>query len=336
MPSAYPTIIAVLVTVLLGGSSPADEIASEGYDGAFAEAVAAAQQRTVKIYGGAIGRSPGYGTGLIVSATGDILTASGVYLAGENLRVTLPDGTTHPATVIRRSQELQAALLKIDAPTPQFFDLDQLAAAQQGDWILSVSNAFKVADGAEQLSVNIGVLSMRMKLDARRGFQDFPYSADVLLYDAITSNPGAAGGAVVTAEGKLVGMIGRVIEAKSTSTRLNYAVPADLLGKFVRGEAQSPAVVAAPGAKADLGIRLFALGGRKAPAYIDTVVSGGPAALAGLKTDDLIVTVGGQVVRDAGEFRRLVEALPIGEEVVVEVKRKNELLSVRLTPVANQ
>jgi S1-C subfamily serine protease len=48
------------------------------------------------------------------------------------------------------------------------------------------------------------------------------------------------------------------------------------------------------------------------------------------------VNVGGQVVRDAGEFRRLVEALPIGEEVVVEVKRKNELLSVRLTPVANQ
>jgi serine protease Do len=335
MPSAYPTIIAVLVTVLLGGSSPADEIASEGYDGAFAEAVAAAQQRTVKIYGGAIGRSPGYGTGLIVSATGDILTASGVYLAGENLRVTLPDGTTHPATVIRRSQELQAALLKIDAPTPQFFDLDQLAAAQQGDWILSVSNAFKVADGAEQLSVNIGVLSMRMKLDARRGFQDFPYSADVLLYDAITSNPGAAGGAVVTAEGKLVGMIGRVIEAKSTSTRLNYAVPVDLLAGFVRGEGIR-APVAGPPAKADLGIRLFALGGRKAPAYIDMVVSGGPAALAGLKTDDLVVTVGGRVVRDAGEFRRLVEALPVGEEVVVEVKRKNELLSVRLTPVANQ
>jgi serine protease Do len=334
MRNAY-IIVAALLTVLLGGSSLADEIASDGQDGAFAEAVAEAQQRTVKIYGGAIGRSPGYGTGLIVSATGDILTASGVYLAGQNLRVTLPDGTTHPATVVRRSQELQTGLLKIDAPTPQFFDLDQPAAAQQGDWILSVSTAFKVADGSEQLSVNIGVLSLRMKLDARRGFQDFPYAADVLLYDAITSNPGAAGGAVVTAEGKLVGMIGRVIEAKSTSTRLNYAVPADLLGKFVRGEA-APAPAAGPAAKADLGIRLFALGGRKAPAYIDTVVSGGPAALAGLKTDDLIVTIGGRVVRDAGEFRRLVEALPIGEEVVVEVKRKNELLSVRLMPVADQ
>ncbi|MCI0356858.1 MAG: S1C family serine protease [Planctomycetaceae bacterium] len=326
-------IITLLTVVSFVGSARADEPAASGIDGAFAEAVATAQKRTVKIYGGAIGRSPGYGTGLVVSASGDILTANGVYLAGQNLRVTLADGTTHEATVTRRSQELQTALLKIDAATPEFYDLPAAPPAEQGDWILAVSNAFKVADGAEPLSVNIGVLSLRMKLDARRGFQDFPYAADVLLFDAITSNPGAAGGAVVTADGKLVGMIGRVIEAKSTNTRLNYAVPVDLLGKFVRGEETAPAAASASNNKADLGIRLFALGGRKAPAFIDSVVTGGPAASAGLKTDDLVVTVGGQVVRDASDFRRLVAALPVGEEVVVEVKRKNELLSVRLVPV---
>jgi serine protease Do len=158
----------------------------------------------------------------------------------------------------------------------------------------------------------------------------------VLLYDAITSNPGAAGGAVVAADGQLVGMIGRVIEAKSTNTRLNYAVTVDLLGKFVRGEETQPIVAATSSSKADLGIRLFALGGRKAPAFIDSIIPGSPAALAGLKTDDLVVTIGGQVVRDASDFRRLVAALPVGEVVVVEVKRKNELLSVRLTPMAEK
>jgi serine protease Do len=231
---------------------------------------------------------------------------------------------------------LQTALLKIDAATPEYFELPASPPAEPGDWILAVSNAFKVADGSEPLSVNIGVLSLRMKLDARRGLQDFPYSADVLLYDAITSNPGAAGGAVVTADGKLVGMIGRVIEAKSTNTRLNYAVPVDLLGKFVRGEETAPTVAAASSSKADLGIRLFALGGRKAPAFIDSIIPGSPAAVAGLKTDDLVVTIGGQVVRDASDFRRIVAALPVGEEVVVEVKRKNELVSVRLVPVAEK
>ncbi|MDX1946262.1 MAG: S1C family serine protease [Pirellulaceae bacterium] len=324
-----PILLALVTAAALADEHPA-------IDGAFADAVAIAQRRTVKIYGGSIGRSPGYGTGLIVSSAGEILTAQGVFLGGDSLRVALPSGETHAATVVRRSQEYQTALLKIEAATPDHWDLAQPGSAEQGDWVLAVSNAFKVADGAEPLSVNIGVVGLRMKLDARRGVMDFPYEAEALLYDAITSNPGAAGGAVVTTEGKLVGMIGRVIESKSTNTRLNYAVPADVLAKFVQGEDSPPVVASNPGTKADLGIRLFALGGRKSPAYVDRVLPGSPAGLAGLKTDDLVVTIAGQVVRDAGDFRRIVESLPLGQEVVVEVKRKNELLSVRMTPVAEK
>jgi PDZ domain-containing secreted protein len=60
------------------------------------------------------------------------------------------------------------------------------------------------------------------------------------------------------------------------------------------------------------------------------------AAVAGLKSDDLVVTIDGQIVRDAGEFRRIVATLAVGQEVVVEVKRKNELLTVKLTPVAEK
>ena len=99
----FRCIATLLAVVSLAAVIRADEPLADGIDGAFAEAVAKAQTRTVKIYGGAIGRSPGYGTGLIVSASGDILSANGVYLAGQNLRVTLADGTTHEATVTRRS-----------------------------------------------------------------------------------------------------------------------------------------------------------------------------------------------------------------------------------------
>jgi serine protease Do len=322
----------------LQAQAPADRTPAH----AFAPAVEAAQARTVKVYGGAIGRTPGYATGMIVSESGDILTANGVFLAGQNLRVGLPDGTTHAATVLRRSQELQLALLKIDVPTPQYFALPEKPPAELGDWVLAVSNAFKVADGDEPLSVNIGVLSLRIPLDARRGVQDFPYEGDVLLYDAITSNPGAAGGAVVNAEGALVGMIGREIVARSTNTRLNYAVPVDLLGPFVRGEEKSPLTATSPGnspgdsagAKPELGIRLFALGGRRGPAFIDRVLPGSPAAKAGLKSDDLVISVGGRVIRDAGEFQSLAAELAVGQEVVLEVKRKNELLSIRIVPAA--
>jgi S1-C subfamily serine protease len=309
-------------------------------DAPFAGAIELAQPRTVKVFGAGIGRSAGYASGIIVSSDGQILTAQGVFLGASNLRVTLANGSTHEATVVRRSTDLQAALLKIETSTPQYFDLSQQPTAEPGDWLLAVSNAFKVAEGKEPLSVNVGVLSLRMLIDARRGFHDFPYHADAYVYDAITSNPGAEGGAVVTTEGKLVGMIGRVIESKSSGTRLNYAVPADLLARFVAGESSTP-LIASPQSsntttKADLGIRLFSLGGRRGPAYVDRVLPGGPAAAAGLKTDDLIVTIAGQIVRDAGDFRQIVESLQVGREIVVEVKRKNELVGVRLKPVAEK
>jgi serine protease Do len=320
-----------------GGEFPDRPSPKPALDGPFSSAIELAQRRTVKIFGAGIGRSAGYASGVIVGPDGQILTAQGVFLGAATLRVTLADGTTHDAAIIRRSSDLQAALLKIEAPTPDYFDLSQQPAVEPGDWLLAVSNAFKVAEGPEPLSVNVGVLTLRMPIDARRGVHDFPYHADAYVYDAVTSNPGAEGGAVVTAGAQLVGMIGRVIESKSSGTRLNYAVPADLLAKFVAGDTSPPVAAAAiPSTKADLGIRLFALGGRRGPAYVDRVVPGGPAASAGLQSDDLVVSIAGQAVRDASDFRRIVESLTVGVEVVVEVKRKNELINVRLKPVSEK
>jgi serine protease Do len=307
--------------------------AEDDFGGEFQAAIDYAQKRTVKLYGAGIGREPGYASGILVSTDGQILTAQGVYLSGERLRITLPDGSTHQATLQRRSQNLQLALLKVDAQTPDYFNLSDPTPAKQGDWVLAVSNAFKVADGSEPLSVNLGIVSLRTRLEAKRGFSEIPYDGDVLLIDAITSNPGAPGGAVVTADGRLAGLIGRIIEGKTTNTRLNYVVPADLLAQFLAGKEPAPTVVAS-GAKGELGIRLFGLGGRKGPAFIDRVVAGSPAAKAGLKSDDLIVSLAGHVVHDSLDFKKLVESLRAGQEITVVVKRNNQLVTVQLVPVA--
>src|SRR5687767_6127261 len=109
MPCPSNTIAAIAALVCLGVAPlfAADEPLTP--DGAFAEAIQIAQRRTVKIYGAGIGRSPAYASGILVSSTGDVLTGNGVYLGAENLRITLPDGTTYPAAVVRRSQTLQIA-----------------------------------------------------------------------------------------------------------------------------------------------------------------------------------------------------------------------------------
>ena len=333
MKTNFAFALAILFATFLAVSPVRAQEAED--NGPFAAGVDYAQKRVVKIYGATIGRSPGYATGIIVSPDGQILTAAGIFLTEGNVRVTMPDGSLQRADVIRRSENLQTALLKVSVPTPDFFAIPNEPAAKKGDWVLAVSNAFKVAEGSEPLSVNIGVLSLRVQLDARRGYTDFPYQDDVYLIDAITSNPGASGGAVVNSEGQLVGLVGKVVVGKTTGTRLNDVVPADLLQRFLNGDDAPPAVLNVPmGEKGELGIRLFALGGRKSPAYIDRVIPGSAAAQAGLKTDDLVVAINGEVVRDSGDFRRLAEEVKAGVEITVEVKRKNDVLSVKVKPAA--
>lgn len=300
----------------------------------FRDAASRAQQRTVKIYGRGIGREKGYATGTIVSPDGLILTAHGVFLASPELRVVLPDGSLHYATVLRRHEGLQVALLKIDTPTPDYFKVSEDTRAKIGDWVLAVSNAFKVAEGTEPLSANLGIVSMRAELDTKKRAADFDVEGEVLIVDAITSNPGAGGGALIDLDGRFVGLIGKILEAETTNTRLNYAVPADLLAAFVEGRTvvtDTGDETLAPQGDPELGIRVLTLAGRRAPAYIDRVLPDSPAAKAGLKKDDLVLAIDDAWVRNIREYQSVVGDLKPGQKITMSVKRDREILAVTLT-----
>ena len=308
-------------------------------------ALAHAQKRCVRIYGGGAGRERGYATGLLVSPDGLIVTAQGIYLSEGRLRVLLPDGTRHEAEAVRSSEGLQAALLKVDAKTPHHFELAAESPVRQGDWVLAVSNAFNVAAGDEALSATLGIVSLRAEMAARHRTQDVPYAGELLLIDAITSNPGAPGGALVTLDGKLAGMLGKLFASKSTNTRINYAVPVELLKPFVEGKAEvvggmstsrGPRRGDTPptGAGAYVGIRLFTLSGKKAPAYVDRVSAGSPAGKAGIRKDDLVLSVARTVVRNCREYEDAVKGLEPGKPAVFLVKRKKSIEVITVTPTA--
>lgn len=309
----------------------------EGLPNVFASAVTDAQQRCVKIYGAGIGREKGYASGVIVSDDGLILTAQGLYLIGQRIMVAMPDGTVHRAKLVRSNNDIQTALLKIDAETPDYFDIPSDPQVQPGDWVLALANPFKVADFEERLSVNLGVVSMRAALDTRRRAQDFDVEGEVLLIDAITSNPGSAGGALVGLDGRLVGLIGKLLESQSTNTRLNYAIPADLLRRFLDGQpvidtpANDAAADAAPGY---IGARLFTLSGPRAPAYIDRVLPGSPAADAGLKRDDLILAVNDQVVRNIRHYTEIAKTIRADQAYRFMLKRGTEIIELTVTAKA--
>ncbi len=301
-------------------------------------AVEFAQRRMVKVYGAGAGRVNSYATGMIVSPEGHIITMQGVFLDGDQVRVALPDGQLVTAGVVRRDRQFQLALLQTSVTTPEYFELCDELVGNKGDWVVALSNAFMVAEREEPMSATLGIISLVTSIEARLNQDNVAYNGELVLIDAITSNPGAGGGAVVLPDGTLVGMIGKVINSSDTNTRLNYAVPSRILRRFVAGEplTQTTTAVVASDRQPTLGFELFKHGGKGGPAYVDRVLPDGPAATAGLKPDDLIVSVGGEKIGSIRDYDRVLPALTVGSESILVVKRGQELLRLPITPVAQK
>lgn len=303
-------------------------VAVQAQDNPYSRVIENAQKKMVKVFGAKAGTVEGYASGIIVSADGKILTTQGVFLDGSQVQVILSTGEACPATVIRRDRKLQVSLLDIGRPTPDFFDVMTDSVVKQGDWVIAISNAFKVADQDEPLSVMMGVVSLQTSMEAKLNDRDVAYSGPLILIDAITSNPGAAGGALLDRSGRLVGQIGRIIDSSETNTRLNYAVPTSALQSFLSGDATDSAESPSErlGQPLDLGIKIFTLSGRSAAPYVDRVIPGGWAAQAGIKPDDLIVSIAGEKIANVAQYQNMVKALTDETEVVIVAARKQELL----------
>ncbi len=365
-----------------------------GASDAFARASAIAQERVVKLYGAAIGREKAYGSGVVISPDGQIVTALSVLLEGRSLRAVLPDGRALPAQILARDERRQLALLKVDAAHLPYFELPGSPGGKQsergsatdrpeagppatnrsavghpaeagieaGDWVIAAANPFNVAEGPEPVSISVGVLAGRVNLAARHRAQDFPYEGPVLLTDIIVTAPGSAGGALLDLDGRLVGVIGRPVISRYTNTWVNFAVPVEEVAAFVAsaqpalagGDARAaegqkvatgtatapagdsgtmqPAAGADSAREVELGIQLFDVGGRVRPAYVERVRPGSPAARAGLRANDLIVSLDGQPVASCEDFARLVSRLQPGRPVSLVVKRGDELKPLDLAP----
>ncbi len=329
-------ILALLALWLTSGGQLATQVSD---DVRFADAIAAARRSVVKVYGAGIGRAGGYCCGLVVSPDGSIVTVSEALLESPTLHVVLPDGRRLAAQVERRDEYRQLAMLRVDASDLSPFALEADGEAQPGDWVIAAANPFKVAAGDEPVSVSVGVLSERAALAARRRAQDFSYDGEVLLVDTLVATPGSAGGALLDVHGRLLGIIGKAVISKHTGTWMNYAIPTQVVAEFVRGE-PPPNV---PSAAADrevaeskatvplaLGIRLFDLGGRTRPAFVERVRPRSAADQAELRAGDLIVAVAGDPINSCDELYQAVQQAR-GDWLEMTVKRGATLLTIRLS-----
>ena len=303
-----------------------------------------------------------YGTGILISPDGHVLTVASQLLDSAEIVVHLSDGRKMRATVVVIEPELDAAILKIRVEGKKVEEATGLGLecysvpdelkrprAQSGDWVLGFSNQFEIAMRDEPMSVQRGVIAAYTKMTGRRGIFEFPYSGDVYVVDAITNNPGGAGGALTDRAGNLLGVIGKEIRNAQTETWMNYAIPigaetevkdGDRLVKIglprfielgMKGQykpVKRPAVVAGLGGYHGIVFVPNVL--ERTPPYVEDVRPGSPAAKSGLRPDDLVSFVDGEPVYSIKNFHDVMMRTRPGAKLRLEVRRGDNLQSVEI------
>jgi len=317
-------------------------------DPSYAPVADEVNKKMVKLFGsGGIKGLASYGTGVIVSPDGYILTVNSHILDTQDLRVHTWDGFRYHAKVVAIEPELDVALVKINVKEElPYFDVFEAAkrpVAEPGTGILAFSNQFEIATRDEPMSVEQGVIASYAKLHGKIGIFDAPYTGYVYVTDAITNNPGAGGGVITTRKGELLGLIGKELRNELTNTWLNYAVPINarikvkqkddtevevaIIDLLEKKEMYRPiAPNKTPGGGGGYtGIVLVPNIVERTPPYIDAVDPDSPARAAGLKPDDLIVYVDGLPVAHINAYREIIDRYRPGTEVKLEVRRGDKL-----------
>lgn len=307
----------------------------------YAETIAGVQPKIVKIYGagGLQGLEP-YQSGFLISPNGHILTVWSYVLDTDFISVTLDDGRRYTAELLGADPRLEIAVLKIDAQDLEHFTAADAVAVETGARVLAFSNLFGVATGDEASSVLHGIVSARAPLNARRGAFQSTYQGPVLVLDAMTNNPGAAGGALTDHHGRLIGLLGKELRNSLTSTWLNYAIPvAELqtsIDDILAGRApssrtdESASKPADPATLALLGIVLVPDILPKTPPFVDQVQPGSPAERAGLRPDDLILFVNQRMATSCKVLRDELSYIDRIDDVRLTVQRAQELIEVQM------
>jgi serine protease Do len=347
----------VALVVLFGGS-----LASARADNSVADVAEQVNKKMVKLYGsGGLKGLASYGTGFFVSKDGYILTAYSHILDTPDLRVHMYNGDKYHAKVVAFEPELDVALLKlevkekIELKDDEFYDVEAAfnrPLVEAGTNVLAFSNEFEIASRDEPMSVQQGTVESYSKLYGRIGVHDASFTGNVYVIDAITNNPGAAGGIITNRKGELLGIIGKELRNELTNTWINYAVP---IGTKMDVQVEDPktkevvkktltilemvqkkeayltvSTQKKKGGGGYTGIVLVPNPVDRTPPYVEDVMPNSPAEKAGLKPDDLIVYVDGLPVISINVFKETLDTYRPNDEIKLEVRRGDKLQTVKL------
>lgn len=269
-----------------------------------------------------VARRGGSGSGVIVRSDGIILTNAHVVGNARVVEIRTADGRTFDGTVLGRDEDVDTAVVRVDArnlPAAPLGDSDRL---EVGQIAIAIGNPL----GLER-TVTRGVVSA-MNRDPR----GIGLAAGLIQTDAAI-NPGNSGGPLLDSSGRVIGINTAILVG---TTGLGFAIPINVATDVMNQLLTTGRVQRAYLGISFVGItreiaRQFDLPVERGVAVME-VVAGSPAARAGLRRGDFIVGFEGDEVSDDGDLRRLLRTRRPGDTIRVEIVRNNrrQSVSVRL------
>ncbi len=256
------------------------------------------------------------GSGVIVSPDGYILTANHVVAEADEVKVSIADNKKeYTAKIIGKDQATDIAVLKIQAanlPAVTLADSDQV---EVGDVVLALGNPFGVGQ-----TVTMGIVSAL----GRNGLQGFNQYQNFIQTDAAI-NPGNSGGALVDVEGRLVGINTAIVSPSGGNNGIGFAVPINMarniLERLASGGKITRGYLGIVPQDIDAGLaKQFNLPDQNG-ALVGDVSPDAPAAKAGLKSGDVILSVNGKEITGEENLRVTISQLAPGSQAQLKIFR---------------
>jgi S1-C subfamily serine protease len=275
---------------------------------------------------GARGGGESLGSGVVFTSDGFLLTNAHVVGNAQAGTASFADGTSEPFTVVGADPLSDLAVLRASGDTPPPAELGEADGLVVGQLVVAVGNPLGLAG-----SVTAGVVSALGRSLPTRSGAAARLIEDVIQTDAAL-NPGNSGGALADSQARVVGIntavagvgLGLAVPVNATTRRIISTLMAH--GKVRRAYL---GLVSAP---APLPLPLRERWQRASGLRVVEVVPGGPAALAGLRTGDLLITAAGQPVEKAQDLQRLMFDEAIGKPLAITVMRNGALVDVIAEP----
>jgi len=264
------------------------------------------------------------GSGVIVSAQGQgyVLTNNHVIAHAADIQVLLYDGRIAKATLVGADEESDLAVLKIDASNLPVIRMADQQPLRPGDVVLAIGNPL----GLNQ-TVTMGIVSAI-------GRQLNSSSAEDFIQTDAAINLGNSGGALVNAEGQLVGINTLLIGKAAGAEGIGFAIPVTTARKVLEQIITTGHVIrgwigadyAFVPVAANSGLPSAARGAQVTAVYV-----GGPAAQAGIQPHDILLRIGNDDILDPTDLRRREAALKPGSKVEVSGLRNGNPFHLDIT-----